>query len=841
MKPNILALCIVTIMLASCASPLGQVPLESSENVATHKAGLIISVEGTTTNSIARSIVSDPSALGIDSYSVTLTSQHGYATVTRSFSTGTANFTDLEPGTWDIEVEAMVGLNVVASGSVSNKILKVGETLTVSIALTFSQEGTGGFLLEVVFPVASGIDYVQASLMTITDEAVGSMMTPSLVTTGSDYHSILSMSEIPSGIYFLTIQFKRGGATGSNAGVFGEAVNIWDNVVSDKWLDSTNGILNPERVFATSDFFSTNSALSSLTLSGSYGAIPLSPSFSSAVPDYTAATNSTILSFTAQQSIAGQALEYRLNSGVWIPFVSGSGVSSIGLNAGSNVLDLRVTAPDGTTQKQYTVVVLRVSPRSVTYDPNGASGGAAPVDSSTYLIGGTAILLGNTGILTKAHSIFGGWNSSSDGTGTSYLPGNSIQVGTTNITLYAIWVPAYSITYHANGASSGTVPEDSQLYLPSEPVAVLANNGNLAIPGTSLLGWNTSPDGNGADYAFGATIIIGATDVVLYACWQKHNIIYNGNGNTSGEVPIDTSDFAVGASTTVEGNTGGLVKSSFAFAGWSTSADGGGTYYKAGSACVSGTEFVTLYAVWMPDFLIFTEGSTGIEITGYTGYPSSLTNLTKAVRSIGAFAFNNCTSLTSVNLPEGVTHIATSAFDSTPSLASLSLPEGLLQIGDYAFKSSGIVSLVLPSSLVSLGVYCFEQTLSLSGSVTIPSQIKEIPTGLFRNNSGGYLGQIASITLPEGLISIGTSAFLGQSAFSSISIPATVETLGSGAFYYCQNLADVYLNSITPPSCDSLNIFAGTPPGITFHVPAGSLDVYQNDPVWSSFVGNIVE
>uniref|UniRef100_A0A6C0KWE5 Bacterial repeat domain-containing protein n=1 Tax=viral metagenome TaxID=1070528 RepID=A0A6C0KWE5_9ZZZZ len=76
----------------------------------------------------------------------------------------------------------------------------------------------------------------------------------------------------------------------------------------------------------------------------------------------------------------------------------------------------------------------------VTYLGNGNTSGNVPIyTSSFYNIGTKITVLGNTGSLAKIGYTFGGWNTSADGTGTTYLPGTTYS-GSDNLRLYAYWV-----------------------------------------------------------------------------------------------------------------------------------------------------------------------------------------------------------------------------------------------------------------------------------------------------------------------------------------------------------------------------------------------------------------
>lgn len=79
---------------------------------------------------------------------------------------------------------------------------------------------------------------------------------------------------------------------------------------------------------------------------------------------------------------------------------------------------------------------------TVTYNSNSSTFGAAPVDSTSYTQGSSVSVLGNTGALAlqKTGWAFAGWNTASDGTGTTYLPNSTFSMGNSNVTLYARWM-----------------------------------------------------------------------------------------------------------------------------------------------------------------------------------------------------------------------------------------------------------------------------------------------------------------------------------------------------------------------------------------------------------------
>ena len=92
----------------------------------------------------------------------------------------------------------------------------------------------------------------------------------------------------------------------------------------------------------------------------------------------------------------------------------------------------------------------------------------------------------------------------------------------------------------------------------------------------------------------------GTKVITVYDGSITYTVTYNGNGSTGGSVPVDASSpYASGATVTVLGNTGSLVKSGgYTFAGWNTADDGSGTPYSPGATFTISAN-TTLYAQWI--------------------------------------------------------------------------------------------------------------------------------------------------------------------------------------------------------------------------------------------------
>ena len=90
---------------------------------------------------------------------------------------------------------------------------------------------------------------------------------------------------------------------------------------------------------------------------------------------------------------------------------------------------------------------------TVTYDANGATGGAVPAAPTTYP-GGVRVPVLGQGTLTRPGYTFLGWNGSPTGAGSLYAPGYTFASKTT--TLYALWAPGASVKNCGGGTGSNT-------------------------------------------------------------------------------------------------------------------------------------------------------------------------------------------------------------------------------------------------------------------------------------------------------------------------------------------------------------------------------------------------
>ncbi len=162
-------------------------------------------------------------------------------------------------------------------------------------------------------------------------------------------------------------------------------------------------------------------------------------------------------------------------------------------------------------------------------------------------------------------------------------------------------ISEYTVTFDGNTNTGGSTA--SQNLVEGLPTALRANG--FTKTGYTFAGWSTTAGGS-VEYADQAIYRIGAGNVTLYAVWTEnppYSITYNGNGNTSGTVPEDNTDYGSGDFVTVLDNSGNLIGALIRdgikqrFVEWNTQSNGGGTTYMVGSS-FSITGSTTLYAIY---------------------------------------------------------------------------------------------------------------------------------------------------------------------------------------------------------------------------------------------------
>ncbi|MFP3041899.1 InlB B-repeat-containing protein [Treponema primitia] len=238
----------------------------------------------------------------------------------------------------------------------------------------------------------------------------------------------------------------------------------------------------------------------------------------------------------AKWSLITYDIAYHLNGGtngnnpttytVITPTITLAAPSRLGYTFGGWYTDAEFTTPAvnipvGSTGPREYYAKWTVNTYTITYTPNGGSGGMTP---TSYTIEDATITLGAP---ERTGYTFAGWFRDSEflGAVVTQIPAGS----TGNLALYAKWtLNVYPITYHLNGGINSTFNQPDYAIMSSTLHLYPATR-----EGYDFAGWFAAPDFSGQAVA---SIPAGSHgDVDLYAKWTviEYQIYYTLSGGTN--------------------------------------------------------------------------------------------------------------------------------------------------------------------------------------------------------------------------------------------------------------------------------------------------------------------
>ena len=246
------------------------------------------------------------------------------------------------------------------------------------------------------------------------------------------------------------------------------------------------------------------------------------------------------------------------------------------------------------------------------------------------------------------------------------------------------------------------------------------------------------------------------------------------------------------------------------------------------------------FAYSMLESATLQESNFGSYMFAGCGQLSQVT-IEEGVTDIAAYMFQDCYSLTEIAIPESVTNIATYAFAGS-GLKNFVVEERFEWVGDYAFANSALESVTIRQDMYGSSSYgskqeskyVFSGCANLS-NVTIEEGVTVIVASAFENCTalksvyalgadGVVRGEEGKTTFPESLTAIKGNAFKGT-GFTIFTLPANVNSLGSGAFANCTALKSVVL----PETIDDIQgtLFEGCTALESVTLPAGVTQIYN--------------
>ena len=209
---------------------------------------------------------------------------------------------------------------------------------------------------------------------------------------------------------------------------------------------------------------------------------------------------------------------------------------------------------------------------------------------------------------------------------------------------------------------------------------------------------------------------------------------------------------------------------------------------------------------------------------------TKLTNIefNDKLETIGGFAFYGCSGITYAEIPNSVVSIGTSAFNRCNNMEYINFGTGLQEIGSMAFNyCDKLERFVVDENnpyMCSIDGVLFNKDVTklifyplgkLDTSYEVPSTVTEI------GNYGIYsIMALESITLPDGLVTLGEHALSRNSNLKSLRLPASLENIHYTSFYYGLSMTSI--------DVDPANETFSSIDGVLFNKAQDTLVFYPN-------------
>ena len=410
-----------------------------------------------------------------------------------------------------------------------------------------------------------------------------------------------------------------------------------------------------------------------------------------------------------------------------------------------------------------------------------------------------------------------------------------------NVTLTAHWTAMATVSYHSK---FGTVPQSFERE--ASQTLTEENLDVITCSPYTFLGWyyDKDDDDNGTGTQAQAGDAISA-DVSLYAKWQTATVSFNsvqgtvpsikkytGEKITESEIPpasfdvrpgytffygwvngfiILTTNYTVNGDITfteqwsrsyytitfnanggigddytqsvIYGITSKLNANTFfrddgyVFDGWNRNADGSGTSYEdEADFTITEANNITLYAHWEP-------------IADETTIVNMIKNMTESgtIAAKGTFSNDLIRQINSAlkTLPDDVR-----VFLDLSNVTGLSELEAASSTNEnYSFYGcTNLKGIILPNGVTSIGDSAFKNCSRLT-TITIPSSTTSIGDSAF-----AYC-YLRSIVIPTGVTSIGNYTFSNNAGLRDITLPESLLSIGDYAFNWCGSIVNITIPS----------------------------------------------
>ena len=209
------------------------------------------------------------------------------------------------------------------------------------------------------------------------------------------------------------------------------------------------------------------------------------------------------------------------------------------------------------------------------------------------------------------------------------------------------------------------------------------------------------------------------------------------------------------------------------------------------------------------------------------------------VTSVGYRAFLRST-ITSLKMTDNVKTIGDWAFYECTELTSIELSSNLTDIGEWAFASCfKLPSVTIPQSVKCVHLFAFQFCNNLTKVVVNSNEVAARENEQFYTLTSCFGKQVKEFVFGEDVKKIAWIACSESENLTTVTISSNLTCIDDSAFHKCTSLADMYCYAEQVPAMGKDIFVDSNYKKATLHVPAASVEAYRSAEQWKDF-GNIV-
>ena len=223
---------------------------------------------------------------------------------------------------------------------------------------------------------------------------------------------------------------------------------------------------------------------------------------------------------------------------------------------------------------------------------------------------------------------------------------------------------------------------------------------------------------------------------------------------------------------------------------------------------------------------------------------SSIALETTEIIVLNELSFYNCISLKKITLPATVEKIDDDAFNNCQILTTVNGFKNVKEVGKKVFYSCKLLDNIElnpeinkeekqdengnPKTTIKIPENLFNGCEKLS-SITIPDGVTTLGSYIFANCKA-----LTELNIPEGIETVSSNLCNGCSALTSLTLPSTLTKIDSSAIKGCNGLSKIVCKAGNPPLIDESNSLSTDvlTKDLIIYVPDESVANYKSETAW---------